>query len=81
MGNGQGDITQCDGSEWLALGEAARRLGVSRAAIYGRVQLYRLRLVGHRFGAYAAKAVAESCSSLTAAGGLNPCRSISQVAL
>ena len=43
--------------------------------------LYRPRLVGHRIGPYAARATAESCSSLTASGGLKPCRSISQVAL
>ena len=43
--------------------------------------LYRLRLVGHRIGAYAARATGESCSSRMAAGGLKPCRSISQVAL
>ena len=43
--------------------------------------VYRLRLVGHRIGAYAARATGESCSSRMAAGGLKPCRSISQVAL
>src|SRR4051794_9445689 len=43
--------------------------------------VYRPRLVGHRVGAYAARAAAGSCSCLIAAGGLNPCRSIGQVAL
>jgi DNA replication protein DnaC len=43
--------------------------------------MYRPRFLGHRIGAYAARAAGESCSSLTAAGGLNPCRSISHVAL
>ena len=43
--------------------------------------LYRPRLVGHRTGAYAARAAGESCSCLMAAGGRKPCRSISQVAL
>ena len=43
--------------------------------------VYRPRLVGHRLGAYAARATAESCSSLIAAGGRKPCRSISQAAL
>jgi hypothetical protein len=38
MGDGQGDVTPGDGSEWIGLGEAARRLGVSRAAVYGRVE-------------------------------------------
>jgi hypothetical protein len=46
-----------------------------------KVQLYRPRLVGHRIGPYAARATAESCSALTASGGLKPCRSISHVAL
>jgi hypothetical protein len=43
--------------------------------------VYRPRFLGHRVEAYAARAAAESCSSLTAAGGLKPCRSISHVAL
>ena len=43
--------------------------------------MYRPRLVGHRLEAYAARAAAESCSFLIAAGGRKPCRSISQVAL
>src|SRR3954453_20276487 len=46
-----------------------------------RAGLYRPRPVGHRFGAYAARATAESCSSRIAAGGRKPCRSVSQVAL
>ena len=50
-------------------------------ALTAVIQVYRPRLVGHRFGAYAARATAESCSSRIAAGGLKPCRSISQVAL
>ena len=45
------------------------------------VNLYRLRLVGHRFGAYAALAAGESCSLRMAAGGRKPCRSMSQVVL
>jgi hypothetical protein len=47
----------------------------------GLQAVYRPRFLGHRIGAYAARAAGESCSSLTAAGGLNPCRSISHVAL
>jgi hypothetical protein len=47
----------------------------------GKQVVYRPRLVGHRLGAYAARATAESCSSLIAAGGRKPCRSISQAAL
>jgi hypothetical protein len=43
--------------------------------------MYRPRLVGHRFRAYAAVAAVESCSWRTALGGLNPCRSMSQVEL
>lgn len=43
--------------------------------------VYRPRLVGHRTGAYAARAAGESCSCLIAAGGRKPWRSISQVAL
>jgi hypothetical protein len=38
MGDGQGDVTPGDGEEWVSLGEAARRLGVTRAAIYGRIE-------------------------------------------
>jgi hypothetical protein len=38
MGDHQGDVTPGDGTEWISLGEAARRLGVSRAAVYGRVE-------------------------------------------
>jgi hypothetical protein len=49
--------------------------------IAARSPVYRPRLVGHRTGPYAARAAAESCSALTAAGGLKPCRSTSQVAL
>ncbi len=48
---------------------------------HGKIIVYRPRLVGHRVRAYAARAAAGSCSCLIAAGGLNPCRSISQVAL
>jgi insertion element IS1 protein InsB len=44
-------------------------------------ELYRPRLVGHRTGAYAARAAGESCSSLRAAGGRKPCRSMSQAVL
>ena len=44
-------------------------------------RLYRPRLVGHRIATYAARAAVESWSRLTALGGLNPCRSMSQVAL
>ena len=45
------------------------------------IHLYRPRFLGHRVEAYAASAAAGSCSSLIAAGGLNPCRSMSQVVL
>jgi len=44
-------------------------------------EMYRPRLVRHRVAAYAARAAVESRSCRTALGGLNPCRSISQVAL
>jgi hypothetical protein len=37
MDNGQGDIAPENG-EWISLGETARRLGVSRAAVYGRIE-------------------------------------------
>jgi DNA invertase Pin-like site-specific DNA recombinase len=43
--------------------------------------LYRPRLVGHLVAAYAARAAVESRSWRTELGGLNPCRSISHVAL
>src|SRR3712207_3248478 len=43
--------------------------------------LYPPRLVRHRVAAYAASAAVESRSRRTALGGLNPCRSTSQVAL
>ena len=46
-----------------------------------KVAVYRPRLVRHRVAAYAASAAVESRSRRTALGGLNPCRSISQVAL
>jgi hypothetical protein len=54
---------------------------LSRRALHRCLVVYRPRLVGHRLGAYAARAAAESCSSLIAAGGRKPCRSISQAAL
>jgi hypothetical protein len=38
MGDGQGVVTPGDGKEWISLGEAARRLGVTRAAVYGRIE-------------------------------------------
>src|SRR3954471_14019991 len=38
MDDGHGDIILGDGPEWIGLGEAARRLGVTRAAIYGRIE-------------------------------------------
>src|SRR3954470_21262567 len=38
MDDGHGDITLGDGPEWIGLGEAAQRLGVTRAAIYGRIE-------------------------------------------
>jgi hypothetical protein len=38
MDDGHGDITLGDGPEWIGLGEAARRLGVTRSAIYGRIE-------------------------------------------
>ena len=47
----------------------------------GFENLYRPRLMGHRVAAYAARAAVEIWSCRTALGGLNPCRSISQVAL
>jgi hypothetical protein len=37
MDNAQGDIAP-DGGEWISLGEAARRLGVTRSAVYGRIE-------------------------------------------
>ena len=37
MDDGQSDITLGDGVEWVSLGEAARHLGVTRAAVYGRI--------------------------------------------
>ena len=57
----------------MTLGTPTRLTGTSA--------LYRPRLMGHRIGAYAAKAAGESCSSMMAAGGWKPCRSISHVAL
>jgi hypothetical protein len=38
MDDGHGDITLGDGPEWIGLGEAARRLSVTRSAIYGRIE-------------------------------------------
>jgi hypothetical protein len=32
------NVTPGDGTEWIGLGDAARRLGVTRAAIYGRIE-------------------------------------------
>ena len=32
------DVTPGDSAQWIGLGEAARRLGVTRAAIYGRIE-------------------------------------------
>ena len=49
--------------------------------VLGLAPVYRPRLVGHLVAAYAARAAVESRSWRTALGGLNPCRSISQVAL
>ena len=46
-----------------------------------KAHVYRPRLMGHRVAAYAARAAVEIWSCRTALGGLNPCRSISQVAL
>lgn len=43
--------------------------------------LYRPRIVRHRSEAYAAKAAGGSCAVRMAAGGRNPCRSISHVSL
>lgn len=43
--------------------------------------LYRARFLRHLCGAYAARAAGGSWSARMAAGGLNPWRSISQVAL
>ena len=44
-------------------------------------EVYRPRLMGHLVAAYAARAAVESWSCRMALGGLNPCRSISQVVL
>jgi transposase-like protein len=43
--------------------------------------VYRPRIVRHRSEAYAAKAAGGSCAVRMAAGGRNPCRSISHVSL
>lgn len=43
--------------------------------------LYRPQIVRHRSEAYAATAASGSCAARIAAGGRNPCRSISQVSL
>jgi biotin operon repressor len=37
MGDRQGNVTPGD-DKWISLGEVARRLGVTRAAVYGRIQ-------------------------------------------
>ena len=63
------------GARFYRAGWAALRAGTGNMDL-----LYRPRLMGHRCRAYAAMATAESCSWRTALGGLNPCRSISQVA-
>ncbi len=59
---------------------AAGRLDAIFAAVTA-MTVYRLRLVRHRFGAYAARAVVESCWWRTALGVLRPWRSMSQVVL
>jgi hypothetical protein len=38
MDDHYGNVTPGDGAQWIGLGEAARRLGVTRAAIYGRIE-------------------------------------------
>jgi hypothetical protein len=38
MDDGQGDVASGHGAEWITLGETARRLGVTRAAVYGRIE-------------------------------------------
>ena len=43
--------------------------------------MYRPRFLRRRFEAYAARAAVGSCPAWIAAGGLKPCRSMSQVAL
>src|SRR3954471_22775121 len=37
-GDGQHDHHDVTVGEWMSIGEAARRLGVTRAAIYGRIE-------------------------------------------
>jgi hypothetical protein len=39
MADGHDDVTH---DEWVSIGEAARRLGVTRAAIYGRIERHTL---------------------------------------
>ncbi len=62
-------------------GKALARGAAAPARPRHRLRLYRPRLVGHLVAAYAARAAVGSWSCLTALGGLNPCRSISHVAL
>src|SRR5215213_2282038 len=61
----------------LAPAQLEQRLAAGLLGPEALPELYRPRLVGHRIGPYAARATAESCSALTASGGLKPCRSIS----
>jgi hypothetical protein len=38
MDDGLGDVAQNVAGEWIGLGEFARRLGISRSSVYGRVR-------------------------------------------
>jgi hypothetical protein len=72
------DPTDFTRETWRAAYGMARRMVRDRRTT---TAVYRPRLVGHRTGAYAARAAGESCSSLRAAGGRKPCRSMSQAVL
>ena len=67
-----GHLDEDAAQEWRRVAAAAVAIGCL---------LYRPRFVRHRVAAYAARAAVESRSCRTALGGLNPCRSISQVEL
>ena len=55
--------------------------GISQKMLTQTLRLYRPQIVRHRSEAYAATAASGSCAARIAAGGRNPCRSISQVSL
>jgi hypothetical protein len=38
MGDGHGDVPAQGSGEWISLGDTARRLGVTRASVYGRIK-------------------------------------------